>query len=111
MGYKPTDWVNPFEDHGRFGQGFDDVFEHPTRPGEYVIAEYKGGSAELSPGQMDRAWVQGNINRLLRQAPWNPWGPILRDALNQGRLHGVAVSTSAVNGTVGETVIIGQWTY
>lgn len=47
---------------GPFGQGFDDLFKAPDN--SLVIAEYKGGTAGFSKGQMGRQWVIRNIERL-----------------------------------------------
>jgi hypothetical protein len=87
LNLKETDFVNPFEVRGQFGQGFDDVME--DNEGNIWIVEHKGGAAELSPGQMERKWVEGNIQRILREAEWNPWGMRLQDALEAGKLRGV----------------------
>jgi RHS repeat-associated protein len=90
----PTGWQNPIG-RGRPDQpGFDDIMEAPN--GDMVIVEYKGGTAKLSPGQMERGWVTANIQRLIRAG--DPMGVVLRTALNEGRLSGVVYSTPILNG-------------
>jgi hypothetical protein len=83
-------WVNPFEFNGRYGQGLDDVFV--DNAGRLWIVEYKGGTAELSPGQMSRDWVRRQIQRL-RDAGYDFAAEPLQAALDAGTLRGVVVST------------------
>jgi Ca2+-binding RTX toxin-like protein len=114
LNLQQTDFVNPFEDWGAYGQGFDDIMVDAN--GDYWICEWKGGSAGLADGQMESGWVTRNIQRLLDDAPWNPWGARLRDALansnpNSPRLRGIAVKTECANGEVGDTLELGRWQY
>ena len=104
------DWVNPLEDRGPYGQGFDEVRIDPN--GNEVIVEYKGGAAELAPGQMSREWVQDVINRM-RASGDVTWANRLQSALDSGRLTGVAYSTpiDPVTGVPGPTTVVGRWTY
>jgi hypothetical protein len=103
------DWVNPLEDRGRYGNGFDDV-RVDKADGKYVIVEYKGGSAKLSEGQMERPWVENVIKRM-RAAGGNTWADRLENALSTGNLKGVAYSTpiDPVTGAPEATVRIGTW--
>jgi len=104
-------WVNPLEDTGgRYGHGFDDVMLAPN--GDLVIVEYKGGSADLAPGQMEQAWVQDVIDRM-REAGDTIWADRLQNALDTGRLKGVAYKTPIDPGTgvAGSTEVIGLWQY
>jgi hypothetical protein len=105
LGLEPSDqWVNPLEDRGPYGQGFDDVLVDAA--GNDVIAEYKGGQAELAPGQMERPWVQGVINRM-RAAGDTYWANRLQTALDNGTLRGVTFSTpiDPVTGVPGPTTV------
>lgn len=103
------DWVNPFDNNGSYGQGFDDILVDEN--GDYWVGEYKGGSSELTGDQMEDPWVNRNIDRLLQHASWSPWGQRLADARAAGRLKGIAVRTGCENGEVGDTEVIGEWTY
>ena len=80
--------------------------------GDMVIAEYKGGTAELASGQMERPWVQNVIDRM-RRAGHTQWADRLQIALDAGKLKGVAYSTPIDPGTgvPGPTTVIGTWTY
>jgi hypothetical protein len=104
------DWVNPLENQGKYGQGFDDVLIDAA--GNECLAEYKGGEAELRPGQMEREWVQDVINRM-RATGDTYWADRLQAALDAGRLRGVAYSTpiDPVTGVPGPTTVINRWTY
>jgi hypothetical protein len=84
-------WINPFEFNGRYGQGLDDVFVDDV--GRLWVVEYKGGTAELSPGQMSLDWVQRNIRRL-RAAGYDHAADPLQAALDAGTLRGVVVYTA-----------------
>lgn len=111
MGLVPEDlWINPREFNGRYGQGFDDVMIDAAT-GHHVIVEYKGGDAQLAPGQMTRAWVEGNILHLMAEAPWNPLGPQLLAELMAGHLRGVVFSTQRIGGIAGETITTLNVTY
>jgi hypothetical protein len=91
QGYRQWDgWLNPFEFHGRYGQGIDDVFVDGG--GRFWIVEYKGGSATLSPGQMRLPWVERNIRRL-RDAHFESIADRLEAELRAGNLGGVVIST------------------
>lgn len=103
-GLRETDWWNPFELDGAYGQGFDDVMQDAD--GNLWIVEYKGGTGRLADSQMEQPWVLRNIERLEADT-WNPWGTILRDAFEAGRLRGIAVQ-APLSGTPQE---IAQWTY
>ncbi|RKH73106.1 DUF4157 domain-containing protein [Corallococcus interemptor] len=83
-------WINPFEFNGRYGQGLDDVFVDDA--GRLWIVEYKGGTAELSPGQMSTRWVRRQIDRLF-DAGHEATAARLREALDDGTLSGAVVST------------------
>jgi hypothetical protein len=107
LGLSETNWVNPFEDLGNFGQGFDDVMRDSI--GDLWIVEFKGNSGALAAGQMGRPWVEGNIQRLILEAPLNPWGPRLLNALLAGRLRGIALRST--DGPFGATFVLGRWTY
>lgn len=105
---KECNWVNPFDDNGAFGQGFDDVLEDAA--GNFWIVEYKGGTASLAPGQMELDWVAANINRMREKCPDHPWTEKLERALKEGRLRGIAVqSTDGVNGA--SRIIRDDWRY
>ena len=112
-------WDNPFDHHGRYGQGFDDILV--GRRGQIWIVEYKGGEATLSRGQMERAWVQGNIDRLVQGRGLRPefaadavsrryyqeMGEYLQRALDNGELHGVTISTPRLeNGLFGPSKVV-----
>ncbi len=104
------DWINPFENIGGSGQGFDDVLIGPD--GEPVIGEYKGGSAELSEGQMERPWVQKNIDRIRAYGQKTGWTEMvdfadkLQLALDSGKLTGVTVTHTIDPGTGLPTTIV-----
>jgi hypothetical protein len=104
------DWVNTLENRGKYGNGFDDVLLDAQ--GNEVIAEYKGGDAELAPNQMEREWVQDVINRM-RETGDTTWADRLQAALDSGRLRGVAYSTpiDPVTGVPGPTRVIRRWQY
>jgi hypothetical protein len=95
------DWVNVLDRHG-----FDDVLIDAS--GNEVVAEYKGGTSDLSPGQMERPWVQGVINRMRARGDVY-WANRLQAALDQGRLRGVTFRTPIDPGTgvPGPTTV--QW--
>jgi hypothetical protein len=112
-------WDNPFDHHGRYGQGFDDILV--DRRGKIWIVEYKGGEAVLSPGQMERAWVQRNIDRLIQgrglraeiasdpvaRRYYREMGEYLQRALDNGQLHGVTISTPRLeNGLFGLSRVV-----
>lgn len=101
-GYQDVGFQNPFEHIGSHGQGFDDIrLDGPdVYTGDIYIVEYKGGGATLDPGQMELAWVIGNIERLHREgsSDGQRWASILARALREGRLKGVVYSTPIVNG-------------
>ena len=101
QGLSDTNFVNPLEFNGEFGNGFDSVMKDAN--GEYWIVEYKGGTADLQvtksgKKQMSRAWVQDVLVRMNRQSRKtagvdDPWAIILKAELDAGRLHGIAVKT------------------
>jgi hypothetical protein len=105
-GLTDAGFVNPFEFHGSYGQGFDDVLMDAN--GNLWIAEYKGGSARLNGNQMQADWVQKNIERLKKDK--SPWGKKLEDAHDQGKLFGIAVSSPDI-GANATTLVIEQWAY
>ncbi|HKJ68645.1 MAG TPA: hypothetical protein VKA68_11860, partial [bacterium] len=111
MGLTDANWVNPFEYRGKFGQGFDDVMQDSA--GNLWIVEYKGGAADLAPGQMSRDWVVSRINRYRTQGgPLGEfWADRLEDALNNNQLRGVAFSTPIEGRVPQQTVEIGRWQY
>jgi hypothetical protein len=80
--------------------------------GNDVIGEYKGGEADLAPGQMERDWVQDVINRM-RATGDVFWANRLQAQLDAGTLTGVAYSTpiDPVTGAAMPTRVIGRWTY
>ena len=82
---KPSNWVNPLDHRGGFGQGFDDIMYKPN--GDPVVVEYKGGSAELATDQLSREWVQRNIDKL-RKAGDHAMADKLQSALDAGKLEG-----------------------
>jgi hypothetical protein len=121
-GYQDARYVNPFEHIGGYGQGFDDILRAGAAPGAgHVIAEYKGGGAGLSEGQMGIAWVVRNIQRLYREggAEGRELAIALAADLRNGRLIGVVYSTPVVDGVAGATVRVAgpgslgpsPWTY
>jgi hypothetical protein len=114
-GHSSAGFTNPFERHGRYGQGFDDVMKKGANVdvGDVFIVEYKGGDAVLSKGQMELDWIIGNIRRLYTQGgpAGQQWARTLAKALREGRLKGVAYSTPVVNGSPQATKNIGSWSY
>jgi hypothetical protein len=99
---------NPFAETGAFGQGFDDIMVRggDLDTGIVHVVEYKGGSADLSPGQMSLAWVLGNIRRLYyagRGATDQHIALKLAKALREGRLEGTIFRTPVDRGIPGET--------
>jgi hypothetical protein len=67
--------------------GLDSIFKDAE--GNFVIVEFKGGAADLKPGQMSNAWVNRELKLLEKQLP--PGHPVvkeLRAALNAGQLKG-----------------------
>jgi uncharacterized Zn-binding protein involved in type VI secretion len=110
LGYKPApDWVNPFEFHGKYGKGYDDILIDSK--GNYIIAEYKGGKSDLAPNQMERSWVTERIDAI-RAAGHDEWANRLQQSLDSGTLRGIAFKTPIEeNGAPGETSIIGAWGY
>jgi len=110
-GLNESNFVNPFEYRGRYGQGFDDIRVHGSDlyRDEIYIVEYKGGGATLDPGQMELEWVWGNIQRLHNEggAPGQRWAAILEQAAREGRLKGVAYSSPFI----GLTKRVATWTY
>jgi hypothetical protein len=113
-GLQGTGFDNPIKG-GAFGQGLDDV--RHTGPnldtGTVYIVEYKGGTSQLAPGQMEFDWVVGNIRRLFTEGgpTGEAWARILSKALREGRLKGVAYSTPIDAGSPKPTVKIQDWTY
>jgi hypothetical protein len=113
-GMTDTGFDNPFKDY-KYEQGFDDVMKKGPNIdiGDVFIVEHKGGTARLSPGQMELDWVIKNIRRLYYEG--GPKGEqtarTLAKALREGRLKGVAYSTPVVNGVPQPTVKIKEWTY
>jgi hypothetical protein len=97
-------WINPFEFNGRYGQGLDDVFVDTS--GRLWIVEYKGGTAELAPGQMSRAWVERQIIRL-ENAGYDFAAAPIRKALEDGSLRGIVISTP--HGSAAH--VIGEFSY
>ena len=91
----PREWrraVNPFENHGEFGQGIDDVMVDAA--GNYWVVEYKGGQGALQAGQMQQPWVASKINELISyKNDFTGWGATLDSAFQAGKLRGVAVKT------------------
>ncbi|MEC5143312.1 DUF4157 domain-containing protein [Chitinophaga sp. 212800010-3] len=105
--------VNPFEFHGKFGQGFDDIMRRPGTD-DLVIVEYKGGSAELTGDQMQASWVQSRIARMRSQGGdlGKFMADILEKKLNEGKLYGVALQTPVSEaGVPGATTVIKTWKY
>lgn len=105
---------NPIK-QGAFGQGFDDIMAEGAdlqRDIIYIV-EYKGGSAGLSPGQMDLAWMLKNIGRLANEGgvEGKKWADILMKAFREGRLKGIALSTPISAGAARQTKVIGRWIY
>jgi hypothetical protein len=100
---------------GGFDQGFDDVMRKGPNldTGDVYIVEYKGGSAQLAPGQMEFDWVVGNIRRLYAEggSVGQSWARILAKALREGRLKGVAYATRISAGSPLPTTTVGTWTY
>ena len=85
LGFKEAHWwVNPFEHVGGFGQGIDDVLLDAD--GNIWIVEYKGGKGELRGGQMNAAWVDVQINRLLGTKAGEIIGLLINKARKEGRL-------------------------
>lgn len=112
LGLQEANWVNPFEfRRSRFGQGFDDVLQDSS--GNLWIVEYKGGTAGLSSGQMSPGWVRSRIARYRAQGGevGREWARRLQDALDSGRLRGIALSTPIEGRTAGQTVELGRWIY
>ena len=111
---KSTQFDNPVKG-GAFGQGFDDIMYTGASldVGDVYIVEYKGGSARLAAGQMELAWVVGNIRRLELEGGLvgQAWAQILRKALREGRLRGVAYKTPVPFGSPLPTYKLGSWTY
>lgn len=60
--------------------------------GRLWIVEYKGGAAELAPGQMSTRWVRRQIERI-RDAGHDVTAAQLQAALDAGSLRGIVVST------------------
>ena len=94
---------------GSHGQGIDDIAIKGANWDKdliYII-EHKGGSAKLSPGQMDLDWVVGNIQRLYREGgpEGRMWAQRLAKALEDGRLGGKVYSTTVVNKAAAATTI------
>jgi Domain of unknown function (DUF4157)/Pre-toxin TG len=103
---------------GKFGQGFDDVLVeglNVDRDPIYIV-EYKGGpDAKLATGQMELAWVVGNIQRLYREGgvEGQIWAQRLAKALSEGRLRGIAYHTKEEAAVASQTITdtIGHWSY
>jgi hypothetical protein len=105
LGLKETNWVNPFGSEYS-APGFDDIMEDVA--GNLWIVEYKGGPhSQLDPGQMELPWVRDNIKKLIDKG--DPFGAKLQDALDKGRLRGIAVQST--EGPRGITREIDQWLY
>ena len=102
-GFGESGWVNPLEDSGRFGHGFDDFRFGPD--GEPTIFEAKGGAGEINGDQMQPRWVEDVLDRMDKAQPWNPWNKIIRDHFENGDLGGVIVKTP----WDGDQVIIGPF--
>jgi Domain of unknown function (DUF4157) len=90
-------WVNPFEFHGRYGQGIDDIFIDGQ--GKMWIIEYKGGTAQLTRDQMQKSWVLRNILRIEKHAAkpenaaFQAIAKRLRQEFDAGTLRGAVVRT------------------
>ncbi|HLT40899.1 MAG TPA: hypothetical protein VK034_31695, partial [Enhygromyxa sp.] len=112
---KPAGFVNPFEHIGSHGQGFDDIMgaADDLDKADVFIVEYKGGTAKLSDGQMELAWVLGNIRRLAVDGgdAGRRWADTLMRAFREGRLKGVAFSTELDGAAVKPTKKIQEWSY
>jgi len=111
-GLQDAGWVNPFEFHGKYGQGFDEILQ--TANGNLVIVEYKGGvEAALEGNQMSREWVLSRIERLrTKGGPLGEmWANKLEASLSQGKLYGVAYKTPILNDVPQATTTIGLWHY
>lgn len=97
----PSGWINPRR------VGFDDIRVNPN--GGLVIVEYKGNS-QLSKGQMQREWVQKNINEM-RAMGDTQWADRLQSALDAGTLKGRTYQTDIVNGrAVGKPRVLPEGT-
>ena len=111
-------FVNPFEHIGSHGQGFDDIMlrgKDIERDIVYII-EYKGGKADLAPGQMELQWVIDNIKRLYREGgpSGQKWARDLAKALEEGRLRGRGYSTPVDKGAASVTEVLNDgkdWIY
>lgn len=96
LGLRDAGWVNPLENghvgEGVFGRGFDDVLEDAN--GNLVIMEYKGGPGSgLADGQMSRPWVMDVLNRMDDAQGNHPWTQKIREALEDGKLRGIAIKS------------------
>jgi hypothetical protein len=114
LGLRDTSWINPFEGRrSRFGLGFDDVMVDP-KTGDLWILEYKGGTADLSPGQMSPKWVNDKIRQYRRLGGWEgqEWANRLETARKAKKLHGVLLKTEIIGRIAQPTVQVGQpWDY
>ncbi|PZV06767.1 MAG: hypothetical protein DCF32_09060 [Leptolyngbya sp.] len=114
LSLKGIGFKNPFEKFGQYGQGFDDIMVRGAdlETGIIYIVEYKGGGAVLDAGQMELDWVVGNIQRLYMEGGTaSELASKLSKALREGRLKGVALSTSLEGNIAKETKELGNWVY
>jgi len=112
LGLRESKWINPFETYrSRFGIGFDDIMLGEN--GEIWIMEYKGGKSTLSKGQMEDGWVIRNIEKLekVKDPAGLHMAKKLREALEAGKLRGVALKTPIRGRTPKPTFVIGEWNY
>ena len=94
--------------------GFDRVLQ--DNEGNYWIAEFKGGTAKLKPGEMEQDWVEQKIAEL-RQSDkkwggiWGDWADKLDAARKAGKLRGIATEVPWDRGGAGETTVVKTWIY
>jgi hypothetical protein len=81
MGMRPTGFMPGYH-------GIDDVYEFN---GKFVILEAKGGTSRLAEGQMSQNCIREKIREL--KAKGDPWGAKLEQAMGNGQLQGMVVTT------------------
>jgi hypothetical protein len=113
-GLEGVGFDNPIKG-GRYLQGLDDVMKKGPSldTGEVWVVEYKGGTSQLSKGQMEFDWIVGNIRRLYTEGgpTGQQWARTLAKALREGRLRGVAYSTPLIGNAPQPTTTLKTWTY